>query len=108
MATLKSAMSSFENEKKTLASKLESNNDEGNKKDLLNFQMQQKIDNIKNQTDREINELKRQNLELDKELQDMKDKIYKKTDECLKVNDDMLEIKNNLSRELALSNQKVK
>ena len=38
----------------------------------------------------------------------MKDKIYKKTDECLKVNDDMLEIKNNLSRELALSNQKVK
>ena len=59
MATLKSAMSSFENEKKTLASKLESNNDEGNKKDLLNFQMQQKIDNIKNQTDREINELKR-------------------------------------------------
>jgi len=36
----------------------------------------------------------------------MKDKIYKKTDECLKVNDDMLEIKNNLSRELALSNQK--
>jgi len=59
MATLKSAMSSFENEKKTLASKLESNNDEGNKKDLLTSKCNKKIDNIKNQTDREINELKR-------------------------------------------------
>lgn len=36
----------------------------------------------------------------------MREKIYKKTDECLKLNDDMLEVKNNLSRELALSNQK--
>ena len=85
MATLKSAMANFENEKNALVNKIESNNDETNKKQILNFQMQQKLDNLKSNAEREINEQKRINLEAEKEIIGLKDKLHKRNYPSLKM-----------------------
>lgn len=70
MATLRATMQNFEEDKKQLASKMEINADDTNKKDIQNYHLEQKIENLKNQTDREIMELKRLQLETEKEFSD--------------------------------------
>jgi hypothetical protein len=106
MATLRATMQNFDEEKKQLASKMETNADDTNKKDIQNYHLEQKIENLKNQTDREIMELKRLQLETEKEFSNTREKLNTKTEDNLRVNDEILTIKNSLGKDLALSNQK--
>jgi chromosome segregation ATPase len=106
MATLKATMQNFDEEKKQLASKMEVNADDTNKKDIMNYQLEQKIENLKNQTDREIMELKRLQLETEKDFTETREKLNTKSEDNLKLNDEILSTKNTLGKDLALSNQK--
>lgn len=104
---LKQALGSFEEERKMLTSKLESLSQEMNQKDLQLFQVKQELENISANKDRRISELEFQTTEKEKELVKTKDLHEVAALKLQTQADEFLDKENKMSKDLALSNQKV-
>lgn len=104
---LKQALGSFEEERKMLTSKLESLSQEMNQKDLQLFQVKQELENISANKDRRISELEFQTTEKEKELVKTRDLHEVAALKLQTQADEFLDKENKMSKDLALSNQKV-
>ena len=104
---LKQALGSFEEERKMLTSKIEAQSHEMNQKDLQLFQVKQELENVNANKDRRINELELSTIEREKELAKLKDQQETSTSKLQSQADEFLDKENKMSKDLALSNQKV-
>lgn len=90
-----------------LTKKIESQSQEASQKDLQIFQIKQELEHTTANKDRKISELEYLVGEKDREVHKLKE-AYEST--CSKLqgqSDDFLEKENKMSKDLALSNQKV-
>jgi uncharacterized membrane protein len=104
---LKQALGSFEEERKMLTSKIEAQSHEMNQKDLQLFQVKQELENVNANKDRRINELELSTIEREKELAKLKDQQETSYSKLQSQADEFLDKENKMSKDLALSNQKV-
>lgn len=106
-ANLKQALSSFEDERKMLQKKIETQSQEAGQKDLLLFQVKQELEHTTANKDRRIAELEFITADREKEAQKLKESYESTTAKLQALSDDFLEKENKMSKDLALSNQKV-
>jgi uncharacterized protein YoxC len=104
---LKQALSSFEEERKMLTKKIESQSQEASQKDLLIFQIKQELEHSTANKDRKIGELEYLASEREKEVHKLKEAFEGTCSKLQGQSDDFLEKENKMSKDLALSNQKV-
>lgn len=105
--SLKQATSNYENERKSFINKIEQLNQELSQKDISLFQLKQDLEHFQNSKDRKMKEMKKlaENRAIEiKELQQSLSEIKTRYQE---KNDEWLDKENKMSKDLALSNQKV-
>lgn len=104
---LKQALGSFEEERKMLTKKIESQGQELNQRDLQLFQIKQELDNVTANKDRRISELDIQTSEKEKEIIRLREATDTLTSKLQSQADEFLDKENKMGKDLALSNQKV-
>lgn len=105
--SLKQATSNYENERKSFVTKIEQLNQELSHKDIALFQLKQDLEHIQNSKDRKMKELKKQADSRAKEIQLLQASIQELKQQYQEKGDDWMEKENKMSKDLALSNQKV-
>ena len=104
---LKQTLTSFEDERRMLQKKIETQSQEAGQKDLLLFQVKQELEHTSTNKDRRISELEFVATEREKEVQKLKESYDSTTAKLQALSDDFLDKENKMSKDLALSNQKV-
>lgn len=104
---LKQALGSFEEERKMMTKKIETQNQEISQKDLQLFQVKQELEQTAANKARKITELEHTTTEKEKELQKLKEAVDALNSKIQTTSDENLEKENKMGKELALSNQKV-
>lgn len=104
---LKQALGSFEEERKMLSKKIESQSQEASQKDLQIFQIKQELEHTTANKDRKIGELEALTVEREKEVHKLREAFETTCAKLQAQSDDFLEKENKMSKDLALSNQKV-
>ena len=104
---LKQALGSFEEERRMMTKKIESQNQEMSQKDLQLFQLKQELEQSSVNKDRRISDLVHYTSEKDRETSKLKESIDSLTTKLQNLSDEGLDKENKMSKELALSNQKV-
>jgi len=104
---LKQALGSFEEERRMMTKKIESQNQEMSQKDLQIFQLKQELEQSVANKDRKISDLEHLTNEKEKEIHKLKESVEVITGKLQTLSDEGLDKENKMSKDLALSNQKV-
>jgi uncharacterized coiled-coil protein SlyX len=104
---IKVTMANFDEERRELTKKLELLSQEMNQKDLIVYQLKQDLEQSVNHKEKKIKELETTIGEKEKESFKFKEIAEALTSRVQSLSDDNLDKENKMSKELALSNQKV-
>ena len=104
---LKQALGSFEDERKVLTKKIETQSQDMNMKDLQLFQLKQELEQTTANKERKMAELESQFSEKEKDLSKFREALDAVNAKLQSAADENLDKENKMGKELALSNQKV-
>ena len=99
--------SGVEEERRMMTKKIESQNQEMSQKDLQIFQLKQELEQSVANKDRKISDLEHLTNEKEKEIHKLKESVEVITGKLQTLSDEGLDKENKMSKDLALSNQKV-
>lgn len=104
---IKVTMANFDEERRELTKKLEMLSQEMNQKDLVVYQLKQDLEQSVNHKEKKLKELEATIGEKEKESFKFKEIAEALASRVQSLSDDNLDKENKMSKELALSNQKV-
>ena len=104
---LKQTLGSFEEERRVMTKKIEMQSQDISQRELQLFQVKQELEQAKTTNDRRVSELEHVNTDREKEVSRLKEAVENYTAKIQSMADETLDKENRMSKDLALSNQKV-